>query len=230
MPETNPKENQPLVTAIIEDVMTIITNPVGFYRRMPKTGGYGDPVTFMLVIAVVTAVLMAVSSLFGFGTVGDAMAVGFGGIIFLPIMALFFSFIGAGLLYVVWRMVGSPESFEVAYRCVAYAAAIYPLTIVIGLIPYLGSIVAVAWWTYLMMVASMEVHRLPQQTAYVVFGILGIFFLATNLSSEIAARRLAAEVEQIGGKVKQLEDMSPEEAGEAVGKFLKGLEKATKEH
>ncbi len=230
MPETNPKENQPLVTAIIEDVMTIITNPVGFYRRMPKTGGYGDPVTFMLVIAVVTAVLMAVSSLFGFGTVGDAMAVGFGGIIFLPIMALFFSFIGAGLLYVVWRMVGSPKSFEVAYRCVAYAAAIYPLTIVIGLIPYLGSIVAVAWWTYLMMVASMEVHRLPQQTAYVVFGILGIFFLATNLSSEIAARRLAAEVEQIGGKVKQLEDMSPEEAGEAVGKFLKGLEKATKEH
>ena len=229
MSETDSKENQPLVTAITEDVVTILTNPVAFYRRMPKAGGYGDPVTFMLVIAVVTAVLMAVSSLFGFGTVGDAMAVGFGGIIFLPIMALLFSFVGAGLLYVVWKMVGSPEPFEVAYRCVAYAAALYPITIVAGLIPYLGSIVAVVWWTYLMIVASMEVHRLPQRTAYVVFGVLGIFFLATNLSSEIAARRLASEVENLGGNLKQLEDMSPEEAGEAVGKFLKGLEKATKQ-
>ncbi len=229
MSETNPKENQPLVTAIIEDVVTIITNPIGFYRRMPKSGGYGDPVTFMLVIAVVTAVLLAVSSLFGFGTVGDAMAVGFGGIIFLPIMAIFFSFVAAGLLYVVWKMVGSPESFEVAYRCVAYAAALYPITIVIGLIPYLGTIVSVVWWTYLMIVASMEVHRLPQQTAYVVFGILGIFFVATNVSSEIAARRLATEVEKVGGSLKQLDDMTPEEAGEAVGKFLKGLENATKE-
>lgn len=229
MSETNPKENQPLVTAIIEDVVTIITNPIGFYRRMPKSGGYGDPITFMLVIAVVTAVLMAVSSLFGFGTVGDAMAVGFGGIIFLPIMALLFSFIAAGLLYVVWKMVGSPESFEVAYRCVAYAAALYPITIVIGLVPYLGTIVSVVWWTYLMIVASMEVHRLPQQTAYVVFSILGIFFVATNVSSEIAARRLATEVENIGGSLKQLDNMTPEEAGEAVGKFLKGFEKATKE-
>ncbi len=229
MSESNPKENQPLVTAITEDVITIITNPVDFYRRMPKTGGYGDPVTFMLVIAVVTAVVLAVFSLFGLGTVGEAMAVGFGGIIFLPIMALLVSFLGSGMLYVVWKMIGSPEPFEVSYRCVAYAAALYPVTIVVGLIPYLGSVVAVVWWTYLMMIASLEVHRIPKQTAYVVFGILGVFFTATTLSSEIAARRLATEVENLGSNMKQFENMSPEEAGETVGKFLKGLEKVTKE-
>ena len=229
MSETKPKENQPLATAILEDVIAIITNPMGFYRRMPKAGGYGDPVMFVLVIAVVTAMAMAAFSLFGLGTVGGAMAVGFGGIIFLPIMALIFSFIGAGILFVVWKMIGSQEPFEVAYRCVAYAAGLFPITAIAGLIPYLGSIVGIVWWTYLMIIASMEVHHLPPKTAYVVFGILGLFFVATNLSSEIAARRMASQFESLGGNLKQLEGMSPEEAGEAVGKFLKGLEKATKE-
>ena len=80
-----------------------------------------------------------------------------------------------------------------------------------------------------MVVASMEVHHFPQRTAYVVFGILGIFFVTTNLSSEIAHRRMASDLERMGGNLKQLEKMSPEEAGEAVGKFLKGLEKSTQE-
>ena len=229
MSESDSKENQPLATAILEDVVTLLTNPVSFYRRMPKTGGYSDPVIFLLVIAVVTAVMMAVFSLFGLGTIGEAMAVGFGGIIFLPIIALVLSFIGAGLLFLVWKFIGSQESFEVAYRCVAYATALFPISAVVGMIPYLGAIVGIVWWTYLMMVASIEVHQIPPKTAYVVLGIIGFFFVATNLSSEIAARRLAAQLEQFGGSVKQLEDMSPEEAGEAVGKFLKGLEKARQE-
>ncbi|MCA9472856.1 MAG: YIP1 family protein [Nitrospirales bacterium] len=229
MSEASPKDNQPLATAILEDVVTLLTNPVSFYRRMPKTGGYGDPILFLMVIAVITAVMMAIFSLFGLGTVGEAMAVGFGGIIFLPMMTLVLSFIGAGLLFIVWKFIGSKESFEVAYRCVAYASALFPISAIAGMIPYLGSIVGIVWWTYLMIVASIEVHHLPPQTAYVVLGIIGFFFVVTNLSSEIAARRLATEFEQYGGSVKQLEELSPEEAGEAVGKFLKGLEKSRQE-
>ena len=229
MSETTPKDKQPLANAILEDVIAIIANPVDFYRRMPKTGGFGDPVVFVLVIAVVTAMVMAVFSLFGLGSFGEAMAVGFGGIIFLPIMALILSFVGAGILFIVWKMIGSQESFEVAYRCVAYAAALYPITALAGMIPYIGSMVGIVWWTYLMIIASTEVHHIPQKTAYVVLGILGVFFVVTNLSSEIAARRMASNLENLEGNLKQLEDMSPEEAGEAVGKFLKGLEKATKE-
>ena len=103
MSEANPKKNQPLATAILEDVVAVITNPVDFYRRMPQSGGFGDPVTFVLVIAVVTAMGMAVLSLFGLGTVGGAMAVGFGGIVLLPIKALILSFLSAGFLFVIWK-------------------------------------------------------------------------------------------------------------------------------
>ncbi len=218
-----------MMNSILEDVRKVITNPVDFYRGMNKTGGFGAPIIFVLVMAIVSAILLGFLSLLGLGSIGGAMTMGFGGIILLPIKAIIFSFIGAGILLVIWKLMGSQESFEVSYRCVAYASAIYPITVLASLIPYLGSLIGVAWWTYLMIIASVEVHQMAQKTAYMVFGILGAFLIVTNLSSEMAARHLASEFENVGGSFEKFEDMSPEEAGEAVGKFLKGLEKATKE-
>ncbi len=218
-----------MLNSILEDARKVITNPVHFYRDITKSGGFGDPIIFVLVMAGVSAILLGFFSLFGLGRIGGAMAVGIGGIILLPIMFFIFSFIGAGIMFVIWKFMGSQESFEVSYRCVAYASAIYPITALAGIIPYLGSIVGVVWWMYLMIIASTAVHQLAQKTAYMVFGILGVFLITTNLSSEMAARHLASNLEKFDGNLEKFEDMSPEEAGEAVGKFLKGLEKATKE-
>jgi len=217
------------MNSIFEDVRKVITNPVDFYRGMTKTGGFGDPIIFLLVMAVVSAILLGFFSLFGVGSIGGAMAMGFGGIILLPIMFLIFSFIGAGTMFVIWKLMGSQGSFEISYRCVAYASAIYPITTLAGLIPYLGSIIGIAWWMYLMIIASIEVHQMVQKTTYMVFGIFGVFLIVTNLSSEMATRHMASKFENVGGSFEKLEDMSPEEAGEVVGKFLKGLEKSTKE-
>lgn len=218
-----------MMNSIFEDVRRVITNPVDFYREMTKTGGFGDPIIFVLVMAVASAILLGIFTLFGVGNIGGAMAVGVGGIILLPIMFVMFSFIGAGILFVIWKLMGSQESFEVSYRCVAYASAMYPITALAGLVPYLGSFIGIAWWMYLMIIASQEVHQIAQKTAYMVFGILGALLIVTNLSSEMAARHMASQFENVGRSFEKFEDMSPEEAGEAVGKFLKGLEKATKE-
>lgn len=218
-----------MMNSILENVRKVITNPVDFYRGMDKTGGLGDPIIFVLVMAVASAILLGFFSLFGIGSMGGAMAIGFGGMILLPIMFFVFSFIGAAIMFVIWKLMGPQESYETSYRCVAYASAIYPITALAGLIPYLGSIIGVAWWMYLMIIASVEVHQVVQKTAYMVLGILGAFLILTNLGSEMAARRMAPELEKLGGNFEKLEDMSPEEAGEAVGKFLKGLERATKE-
>jgi predicted phosphoribosyltransferase len=45
----------------------------------------------------------------------------------------------------------------------------------------------------------------------------------------MATRHMASQFENVGESFEKFEDMSPEEAGEAVGKFLKGLENVTKE-
>jgi hypothetical protein len=124
---------------------------------------------------------------------------------------------------------GTQEPFEVAYQCVAYASAIYPVVALIGLVPYIGSIVGVAWGMYLMFIATKEVHQLNEKTASMVFGILGVLLIISNISSEMAARRMSTEFEKMGPAMEKIQNMEPEEAGKMVGEFLKGLEKAQKE-
>lgn len=214
-----------MIQSIVEKAIRVITQPGGFYRDMAKTGGLVEPLIFVVVMGVASAVFLVVFSLFGVGSVGS-MAMGLGSAILMPIFAVLASFIGAAIMFVIWKLLGSSESFEVAYRCVGYAAAIYPLTALLGLIPYLGSIIGVAWGMYLMVLASTNVHLIGQQKAYLVFGIIGLFLMAMNLSGEMAARHLAPQLEGMEGQLEKLEEMNPEEAGEALGKFLKGLEKA----
>lgn len=69
---------------------------------------------------------------------------------------------------------------------------------------------------YLMFVATKEVHHLNEKTV-------------SNVTSEMAARRMATEFENMGPAMKNIEQMEPEEAGKIVGEFLKGLEQAQKE-
>ncbi|MCO6413766.1 MAG: YIP1 family protein [Thiogranum sp.] len=221
-------DNKPLLQSILDDALKIIRNPVGFYRDMAKTGGFADPLIFVVVMAAVTGLLVAILSLLHLGMAGAA-GVGIGAVIIFPLMAIIGSFIAAGILFVIWKLMGSNESFETAYRCVAYAAAIYPVTALLGIIPYVGSVIGVVWGMYLMIVASIEVHQIRSQTAWTVFAVLGVILVITNISSEMASRRMATHLDEMGVNMEELEQMSPEEAAKAVGEFLKGFENATRE-
>ena len=224
-------KNKAKLNVIIEDAVKIIKNPIGFYREMAQTGGFVDPIIFLIVMAVVAGLMVATLSLFGAGMAG-VMIAGMGAIIMFPIFALISSFISAAILFVIWKLMGSNHSYETAYRCVAYASAIYPITILLSIIPYAGSLIGMAWGVYLMMIAGIEVHQLKKNTVYLVFGILGTLMILGNLSGEMAARRMASQIEGMGkpfgGQFENSNDMTPEKAGEAFGGFLKGLEKATK--
>ncbi|MBT8114399.1 MAG: hypothetical protein KJP04_03415, partial [Arenicella sp.] len=70
------------------------------------------------------------------------------------------------------------------------------------------------------------------------FGVLAAILLITGISGERAPRNMQHTIERslsesgLPGAFKDLEnldEMSAEETGEAVGKFLKGLEKAARE-
>ena len=210
---------------VIDTAKQVITNPVGFYRGMAKSGGYAEPVIFVLVMAVISGAIMAVLALLGMGP-SAGLALGLAAIIIYPIMALVGSFILGAILFVIWKLMGSPENYETAYRSVAYAAAISPITAVLGLIPYVGILVSVVWGTYLMITASTEVHGRAQQTALIIFGILGGIALLWNLGAEHSARSMRAHFSELENlDVKGFENMKPEDAGKAVGEFLKGLEK-----
>jgi hypothetical protein len=210
---------------ILEKARTVLTAPGAFYRQMPKSGGFLEPMLFMIVMAIVGVIIFIALGFLGLGTL-SALGVGIGSMIFMPIMAVVGSFIGAGIMFVIWKLMGTQEPFEVAYRCVAYASAIYPVTALIGLLPYLGSIAGIAWGMYLMFIATKEVHQLNEKTASMVFGIMGFILIVSNVTSEMAARRMATEFEKMGPAMQNIENMEPEEAEKMVDEFLKGLEKA----
>jgi len=184
-----PAAGQPNFQEIPSLAIKIITNPVGFYQQMPRNGGLRDPLIFMVILSVVAGVLSAVLSTIGFGT-GAAMAGGLIAIIMVPIFVVIFGFIGAGIAYVIWNIMGSQENFETAFRCVAYTAAIAPITAILKLIPYLGSFATALWPMALLAIASIHVHRRSEKASWVVFGVIGAILALISVSGEHTSRQL----------------------------------------
>ncbi len=205
---------------IVENMIGVIVKPAEFFRAMPKKGGYAKPLVFLVAMAVLTAVIGALLGVLGFGPTG-VLAMGFIGIILLPVMAIIGSFIGAAILFVIWKIMGSSEEYETAYRCVAYGYAYAPVAMLVSGIPYLGSLVMALWPMALMAIASIHVHGRSTVVSWVVFGLLGGLFALSSVGIERSVRMLSSE---FGGmQQKNIEEMTPEEAGKALGEFLKGF-------
>ncbi len=130
-------------STVIEDAMSVILNPSGFYREMQKTGGYVEPLIYVAVMGAIAGIIAAVISIFGGGLRFGAGA-GFAAIIFLPIAAIISSFVSGAIMFVIWKLMGSTQSFHTSWRCVAYSMAVFPLMMLLQWIPYLGSIIGVA--------------------------------------------------------------------------------------
>ncbi len=217
------------IDAIVETVKKVILAPVEFYRGMPKGGGFGDPLIFVVVLGVVSGVIQAVLSLVHLGAAGTVvMALSL--IILGPVWIVVGSFIGAAILFVIWKLMGSNESFETAYRCGAYAAAITPITAVLGIIPYIGGLIGLAWGLYLVVMASVEVHKLPAKKAWLVFGIIGAVLALMSLSAQASARKMqkgmAKWQQEMGAK--PAKEMTPEDAGKAAASFMKAMQEQAK--
>lgn len=195
---TREQENAAVGQLRLENIpgqaIKVITNPVGFYQGMAKSGGLLEPLVFMIVLSVVAGILSAVLSVVGLGAFG-VMAGGLIAIIMVPIFVVIFGFIAAAIAYGIWKLLGSAEDFETAFRCVAYTAAIAPVTSVLNLIPYLGSLIGALWPMALLALASIHVHRRSVQSSWLVFGAIGIVFALINVSGEHASRTVKDSME-----------------------------------
>lgn len=222
--------------SVIDDAKKVITSPISFYKEMSKTGGYAEPLIFAIVMAVITGLILAVFSLIGFSST-MAGAAALGAIIFMPIAAVLGSFIGGAILFVIWKLMGSQQNYQVAVRCIAYSFAIMPVISIISFIPYIGSIIQTLWVSYLMYIASVQVHDIKESLAKIVFGILAALGVIIGVTGERASRNLENHFEEmtknlpnadVYKNLENIEDMTPEEAGEQFGKFLKGMEEFQK--
>lgn len=219
------EEGKGLVNGIVSTSLKVITNPSGFYREMPKIGGFQHPVIFLVAMMAVSMVIGYIGSLAhsGISPMGGGMmgAGALAGIIIAPIIGLIFSFVAAGILFVIWKIMGSQENYETAYRCAAYSSGIIPVTSVLSFIPYLGSVAGLLWGFYLIITASIEVHKIKSSLAWTVWGIIAALFIMLSLSAQYAARKFAGE---LAGKAKEMEK-SAKDMEEAAKKMQEEMMK-----
>lgn len=253
-PEPAPQDDAPFsIETVIADAKKVIFDPVGFYKNMSTSGGYADPIIFVAVMALAGALISTILSMIGLAKF-NAITMGMGGfkmIFIYPVLAVIGSFIGAAILFVVWKLMGSERDYETAYRCTAYTMAITPVISVISVVPYLANAIKTLWIMLLFYLASVHVHALKEQTAKIVFGVLAAIFVLSGFSSEREARKWLNKAERweerversvgkmdddeyrpgsIGSAMQEwentdVENMTPEEAGEKAAELLKGLER-----
>jgi len=209
---------------IVETAIKVLTSPQTFFKGMPKEGGYVKPLIFMIVMGVVGGLIQSIFNIIGL-RVATGLAMGVASIILVPIVIAIFGFVGAAILYLIWKLMGSQEEYETAYRCAAYISALTPITCVLGIVPYIGGAVGVALAMYLTIIASIEVHRIPSQKAWLVFGIIGAILILLTITGEISSRRMVREA----GKFQKQMEKTTKEMQKQVEGATKEMQKATEE-
>jgi hypothetical protein len=185
--------------AMPQTAINVVTKPTEFFQGMPKTGGFLEPLAFAVIMGFIGGIIQALFNVIGLGRAagyGGSMMAGFGVIILMPIFIAIGSFIGAAILFVIWKLMGSQEDYETAYRCGAYLSALAPITAVIGAVPYLGGIVSMAIYVLYLVIASAHVHHLPSQKSWLVFGIIGVVFAVIGVNAEYKARHISSSMEK----------------------------------
>ena len=172
---------------IVKHWLAVITRPHVFFAELPTAGGFIPPLIFAIATGLAAGIIRMAIGLVGWGfyvTVAWAILA----LILTPLFVAIGSFIGAGILYLIWQGMGSKASFETSYRCAAYVTAIAPLAVLLRLIPYAGGVLALAWGFGLLILASEKVHGIARNKALIVFGIIFAVLAILGLVSEYHAR------------------------------------------
>ncbi len=171
---------------VLSQFIGVLFNPFRFYSSMPKKGGFGGPIRFFLLFSSVGLLIniLGTSLMFGNPSIKDVP------LLFFSIEAGIFlgGFIAAFLLHLVWKVLGTEESYETSYRAFAYTAAISPVTSIIAFLPNIGIALAMAWVFLLLIVASSRVHGIKQPLAVAVWGVVGALMIMLTLSYELGYR------------------------------------------
>ncbi len=201
------------VAELAKTAFKILRSPAAFFREMPKRSGFSLPFAFMVMMGMINGIVIGALGLFDiagnfiFSTgvaimslvlypflelsptpiMSTGMAIA--AMVLCPLAYAVFGFAGAGIVHAVWRLLGSRESFETAYDCVAYLSVFMPITTLLLVVPYGGLLICVALITYLYVLISREVHRVSAWKAWVTFGLIGAMLFLIGFGADFRAQQ-----------------------------------------
>jgi hypothetical protein len=142
----------------IEPWKDVLLRPSDFYREMPKTGGYIDPVRF-------ATVNLSISMLFYlfFNSEADVLIDGFSKAPMVFTIVIFTVgigalFIEATILYIIYKAIGGTGTYEGTARFVLYASAA-PMFLWVPLVGWIFGI----YQFYLYLVGGKFVHNMSME-------------------------------------------------------------------
>jgi len=152
----------------------VITTPSDFFKEMPTSGGYGEPLKFAVVNYIIAGIGWTLISL------GSAFFM----ILVMPIAGIIGLFISGAILYICFKIVGGSGSYEGTVRMLSYVSAVNA----VAWIPIIGWIVAL-YALYLKIVGGTFVHDITTMRSVIaifipliVIGIIVLVLFATILA------------------------------------------------
>lgn len=180
------------ITKVIAQAKQVLTDPYGFFRAMPKNGGYKAPILFLLSMFTVSLVIMLVlKGILGSAPLGIAGMIA--GLMVGLIMMAVVILISTAVAHLIWILLGSRESFETSFRCLAYFSALAPIHSIASSVPAVGqwlSIPVTLYGLYLYIPASVEAHGISKKKAVVVAAIFGLLTLISLVITAISANKM----------------------------------------
>lgn len=168
------------IDEFIETWKKVITTPGDFFRDMPTSGGYEEPLKFAVINYVI----------YGIGITLISLGVAFFAIVGMPILGIIGLFIGGLILLICFKIVGGSGSYEGTVRILSYTSAVYA----VSWIPIIGWIVGL-YVIYLAIVGGTFVHNLTMmRSAIAVF----IPIILVAIIGILVAAAIAAMIAGIG--------------------------------
>ena len=85
----------------------LMVKPVDFFRTMPKSGGFLDPLLYVVMAALLGVLLNAIESFVSHGVGIHDLGILFTQLVIVPLIAVILSFFFASIFFVLWSFIGS---------------------------------------------------------------------------------------------------------------------------
>jgi hypothetical protein len=157
------------VGSFVSSSRSLITEPVNYFRGLPRGGSIVNALVFALVWTLLSTLVSALISLpfsmlagaqeGGAGGIGSALGSGilslFLGLILAAVLTPIFLFVWAGILHLFVLLFVKPNSGFVA----TFKAASYPSVVsIVTWIPLLGPLIGLVWGVVLCVLGIRELH------------------------------------------------------------------------
>ncbi|MBI3297722.1 MAG: YIP1 family protein [Elusimicrobia bacterium] len=176
----------------IANAKALFQDAQDFFSRLDPEAAYGPAVTTIMFWGCISGFLALVIAV-GQAAIGRPSPFGLFAsglqIVILPIMGALLSWLGSGIFHVICLILGGRGAFKLSYQTIAAMSALFPVSTLLGAIPY-GTIPVQLYGLYLTVAAASAAHGVKKGRAWAVFGILTGLGILGSLLAQLGMSKL----------------------------------------